>query len=115
MIPDLDVYGDPKGDVLLVGWGGTFGHMISTVRELRRKGKNVSLAHFNYIKPLPANTGEVFRRFKKILVCEINLGQFVAYLRDKLPGFTYYQYNKVKGLPFTVQELEDAVTKLLEA
>ncbi|HNU78324.1 MAG: 2-oxoacid:acceptor oxidoreductase subunit alpha [Prolixibacteraceae bacterium] len=115
MIPDLDVYGDPEGDVLLVGWGGTFGHMISTVRELRRKGKNVSLAHFNYIKPLPANTGEVFRRFKKILVCEINLGQFVAYLRDKLPGFTYYQYNKVKGLPFTVQELEDAVTKLLEA
>ena len=85
MIPDLDVYGDPEGDVLLVGWGGTFGHMISTVRELRRKGKNVSLAHFNYIKPLPANTGEVFRRFKKILVCEINLGQFVAYLRDKLP------------------------------
>jgi len=115
MIPDLDVYGDPKGDVLLVGWGGTFGHMISTVRELRRKGKNVSLAHFNYIKPLPANTGEVFRRFKKILVCEINLGQFVAYLRVFLPGFTYYQYNKVKGLPFTVQELEDAVTKLLEA
>jgi 2-oxoglutarate ferredoxin oxidoreductase subunit alpha len=101
--------------VLVVGWGGTFGHLISTVRELRKKGKNVSLAHFNYIKPLPANTGKVFKQFKKILVCEINLGQFAAYLRDQVPGNNFYQFNKVKGLPFTVQELEDAVIKLLEA
>lgn len=115
MIPDLEICGDPEGDVLVVGWGGTFGHLISTVRELRKKGKNVSLAHFNYIKPLPANTGEVFKQFKKILVCEINLGQFAAYLRDQVPGNNFYQFNKVKGLPFTVQELEDAVIKLLEA
>lgn len=115
MIPDLEVCGDPEGDVLVVGWGGTFGHLISTVRELRKKGKNVSLAHFNYIKPLPANTGKVFKQFKKILVCEINLGQFAAYLRDQVPGNNFYQFNKVKGLPFTVQELEDAVIKLLEA
>lgn len=115
MIPDLEICGDPEGDVLVVGWGGTFGHLISTVRELRKKGKNVSLAHFNYIKPLPANTGEVFKQFKKILVCEINLGQFAAYLRDQVPGNNFYQFNKVKGLPFTVQELENAVIKLLEA
>ncbi len=115
MVPDLEVCGDPEGEVLVVGWGGTFGHLISTVRELRKKGKNVSLAHFNYIKPLPANTAEVFKRFKKILVCEINLGQFAAYLRDKIPGNPYYQFNKVKGLPFTVQELENAVINLLEA
>ena len=115
MIPDLEICGDPEGDVLVVGWGGTFGHLISTVRELRKKGKNVSLAHFNYIKPLPANTGKVFKQFKKILVCEINLGQFAAYLRDQVPGNNFYQFNKVKGLPFTVQELEDAVIKLLEA
>ncbi len=115
MVPDLEVCGDPEGDVLVVGWGGTFGHLISTVRELRKKGKSVSLAHFNYIKPLPANTGEVFKQFKKILVCEINLGQFAAYLRDQVPGNNFYQFNKVKGLPFTVQELENAVIKLLEA
>ncbi|HRV89487.1 MAG: 2-oxoacid:acceptor oxidoreductase subunit alpha [Prolixibacteraceae bacterium] len=115
LVPDLEVCGDPEGEVLLVSWGGTFGHSISTIRELRKQGKKVSLAHFNYIKPLPANTAEVFSRFKKILVCEINLGQFVAYLRDKIPGNTYYQYNKVKGLPFTVQELEEAVIKHLEA
>lgn len=115
LVPNLEVCGDPEGDLLLVSWGGTFGHTINTVRELRKKGKKVSLAHFNYIKPLPANTAEVFSKFKKILVCEINLGQFVAYLRDKVPGMAYYQYNKVKGLPFTVQELEEAVIKHLEA
>ena len=115
MIPDLEVCGDPEGDLLLVSWGGTFGHTFSAVRDLRKKGKKVSLAHFNYIKPLPANTAEVFSRYKKILVCEINLGQFVAYLRDKIPGNNYTQFNKVKGLPFTVQELEDAVIKHLEA
>ncbi len=114
MVPDLEICGDGEGDVLIVGWGGTYGHMISTVRELRKEGKNVSLAHFNYIKPLPKNTAEVFSKFKKIIVCELNFGQFVAYLRDKLPGFEYHQYNKVKGLPFTVNELKQSVYNLLE-
>jgi len=114
LVPDLTLYGDEEGDVLVVGWGGTYGHLVSTVRELRLDGKKVSLAHFNYIKPLAKNTREVFSKFKKIIVCELNLGQFVAYLRDKLPEFTYYQENKVKGLPFTVSELEESVNKLLE-
>ncbi len=114
MVPDLEVCGDESGDVLLVGWGGTYGHMLSTLRELRLEGKNVSLAHFNYIMPLPSNVNEVFSRFKKIIVCELNMGQFASYLRDKVPGFTYNQYNKVQGLPFTVKELKSAVTKLLE-
>lgn len=113
MIPDLEVCGDDDGDILVVGWGGTYGHLISTVRELRKEGKKVSLAHFNYIKPLPKNTAEVFARFKKIIVCELNLGQFASYLRDKIPGFHYYQYNKVKGLPFTINELKEGVNKLL--
>ena len=99
---------------MLVSWGGTFGHTISTVREMRLDGKNVSLAHFSYINPLPKNTKEVFGKFKKIIVCELNLGQFVAYLRDKLPEFTYHQANKVMGLPFTVCELKESITKLLE-
>ncbi len=114
LVPDLEVCGDPDGELLLVGWGGTYGHMISAVRELRKQGRNVSLAHFNYIRPLPANTAGVFGRFRKILVCELNLGQFAAYLRGQLPGFPYYQYNKVKGLPFTVNELKEAAIKLQE-
>ncbi len=114
MIPEMEVDGDEDGEVLVVGWGGTYGHLISTVRELRLDGKNVSLAHFNYIKPLPKNTEEVFSKFKKIIVCELNLGQFANYLRNELPAFTYHQANKVKGLPFTVSELKESITKLLE-
>ena len=114
MVPDLELCGDEDGDVLVVGWGGTYGHMISTVRELRQEGKNVSLAHFNYIKPLPGNTEDVFKRFKKIIVCELNMGQLASYLRNELPGFEYHQYNKVKGLPFTVNELKESIHKLLE-
>jgi len=114
MVPNLELCGDEEGDVLVVAWGGTYGHMLSTVRELRQEEKNVSLAHFNYIKPLPKNTDEVFKKFKKIIVCELNMGQFVSYLRNELPAFEYHQYNKVKGLPFTVDELKKSIYKLLE-
>ncbi len=114
LVPELEVYGKEQGDVLVVGWGGTYGHLISVVRELNKEGKSVSHAHFNYIKPLPKNTKEVFKNFKKIVVCELNLGQFAGYLRDKIPGFKYYQINKVKGLPFTVKELKEGINKLLE-
>ena len=114
MIPDLETYGDQQGDLLVVGWGGTYGYMESSVRELRKRGVKIGLAHFNYIKPLPANTAAVFSRFKKIVVCELNLGQFASYLRDKLPEFVYHKYNKVQGLPFTSQELVENFEKLLE-
>ncbi len=114
MIPDLEVCGAPEGDLLVVSWGGTYGHTLSAVREMNEQGKSVSLAHFNFIKPLPANTEEVFSKFKKIIVCELNMGQFASYLRDKIPGFEYYQANKVKGLPFTVDELTENFNKLLE-
>ena len=114
LVPDVEVCGDEEGDVLVVGWGGTYGHLISVVRVLRKEGKDVSLAHFNYIKPLPKNTAQVFSNFKKIVVCELNMGQFASYLRDKMPGYTYNQINKVKGLPFTVIELKTGIEKLLE-
>lgn len=114
LVPELEVYGKEQGDVLVVGWGGTYGHLISVVRELNKEGKSVSHAHFNYIKPLPKNTEEVFKNFKKIVVCELNLGQFAGYLRNKIPGFKYYQINKVKGLPFTVKELKKGINKILE-
>jgi 2-oxoglutarate ferredoxin oxidoreductase subunit alpha len=114
MIPDLQLVGEESGDLLVVGWGGTLGHLDTAVRELIENGTKVSLAHFNYIKPLPGNTAEVFARFKKIVVCELNLGQFVSYLRDKHPGFSYQQFNKVQGLPFTIHELSAHFVKLLE-
>ncbi len=114
MLPLLEVYGEGQGDLLVVSWGGTYGHTLSAVREIREEGKSVSLAHFNFINPLPKNTKEVFRRFKKIVVCELNMGQFVAYLRDKMPDFKYEQINKVKGLPFTVLELKQNFEELLE-
>ena len=112
-IDNLEVEGDEEGDVLVVSWGGTYGVMITAVEELRSEGKSVSLAHFRNIKPLPKNTADVFARFKKIIVCEINLGQFVNYLRMTLPEFTYHQYNKIQGLPFLVNELKDQFNALL--
>ncbi len=115
MFPELEVTGDSEGDLLVVGWGGTYGHMISSVQSMQDAGKKVSLAHFNYIKPLPKNTAEVFSKFKKIVVCELNLGQFASYLRDKLPGFNYHQVNKMKGLPFSVNELVENFEKIMEA
>ena len=113
-IPEQEIFGSQDGgDLLVVGWGGTYGHLYSVVRELREEGKDVSLAHVNYINPLPKNTEAVFAKFKRILVCELNLGQFAAYLRSKFPHFTYEQYNKVAGLPFTVVELKEKITELL--
>ena len=77
------------------------------------EGTSISLAHFNYINPLPKNTREVFSRYKKIIVCELNLGQFAKYLRSKLPEFTYMQVNKMEGLPFTVEELKAKISLLI--
>ncbi len=113
VIPELKVQGDQQGEVLVVGWGGTFGHLYTAVKELRKEGKSVSLAHFDYINPLPKNTAEVFSKFKKIIVCELNSGQFAAYLRDKHQQFNYYQLNKVQGQPFIVKDVVDAVNEIL--
>jgi 2-oxoglutarate ferredoxin oxidoreductase subunit alpha len=114
ILPELEVSGETSGDLLVVSWGGTFGHTLSAVREMNESGKPVSLAHFNFIRPLPKNTREVFSNFRKIVVCELNMGQFAAYLRDRIPGFDYHQVNKVSGLPFTVLELKENFEKLLE-
>ncbi len=113
-IPDLEVEGGADGDLLVVGWGGTYGHLITAVNELREEGKKVSLAHFNYIRPLPKNARDVFRKFKKIVVCELNLGQFADYLRMKCQEIKFNQYNKIQGLPFTVIELKKNINKILE-
>jgi 2-oxoglutarate ferredoxin oxidoreductase subunit alpha len=112
-IPEQEVIGADKAEVLVVGWGGTFGHLYSAVQQMRSEGKSVALAHFDYINPLPKNTAQVFARYKKIIVCELNSGQFVDYLRAKLPDFKYLQYNKVQGQPFIVKEIVDAVNNIL--
>ena len=112
-IPELEVIGEKEGEVLVVGWGGTFGHLYTAVKEFQAQGKSVSLAHFDYINPLPKNTAEVFSKFKKIIVCELNSGQFAAYLRDKHPQFHYHQLNKVQGQPFIVKDVMDAVNNIL--
>ena len=113
-VPDLKVHGQKSGDLLVVGWGGSYGHLITSVRELQSEGYNVSLANFNFIKPLPKNVREVFKKFKKIVVCEINMGQFADYLRMNFQEFTYLQINKVQGLPFTVKEIKENCIKILE-
>ncbi len=113
MIPKQEVEGDPEGDVLVVSWGGTYGHTLSAVRALRKEGKKVSLCHVSYIDPLPANLGEIFPHFKKRVVCELNMGQFAGYLRMQFPGIAFEQYNKVQGLPFTTIELVEHINKML--
>jgi 2-oxoglutarate ferredoxin oxidoreductase subunit alpha len=113
-LPELKVYGPDSGDLLVVGWGGSYGYLITAVRELEAEGYNVSLANFNYINPLPRNVKEVFSKFRKIVVCELNLGQFANYLRMKHQEFTYEQYNKVQGIPFTVKEIKEKCIKMLE-
>lgn len=115
-IPELEVFGNKKGDdLLVVSWGGTYGVMLTAIEQMRKEGKKVSLAHFKHIKPMPKNTAEVFSKYKKILVCEINMGQFVNYLRMRLPDFKYLQFNKLQGLPFMVAELKDEFNKHLES
>jgi 2-oxoglutarate ferredoxin oxidoreductase subunit alpha len=112
-IPNQEVFGDNKGDVLVIGWGGTYGHLYSSVKQLRREGKNISLAQFNYINPLPKNTADILRNFKTTVVCEINNGQFVNYLRMKHPEFKYQQFNRIQGLPFQKSELIEYFNNLL--
>ncbi len=112
-IPVQNVIGDPEGDLLVVGRGGTRGHLQNAVEELRSDGKRISLCHFNYINPLPRGVREIFARFRRIVVCELNEGQFAAYLRQQLQEFRYEQYNKCEGQPFTIVELKAKFESLL--
>ena len=113
-VDEQEVFGAEEGDLLIVSWGGTYGVMMETVIEMQNEGKKVSLAHFHYINPLPRNTKDIFSRFTKIIVPELNMGQFVLYLRMQYQQFTFHQYNKVQGLPFMVQELTKKFNDLLE-
>lgn len=114
-IPELEVLGDKDdADLLIVGWGGTFGHLYDTMQQMRKNGKKVALAHFQFINPLPKNTAEVLRRYKKIVVAEQNMGQFAGLLRMRVPGINVEQFNRVKGQPFNVLRLVEIFTKMME-
>lgn len=113
-LPKQELVGDKTGNLLVIGWGGTYGHLVSAVGKLRAQGKKVSLCHIHYINPLPNNLAELFGGFKNLVVCELNSGQMANFLKMTHPEFKYQQMNKVQGLPFTVVELTEKFNHILE-
>ena len=113
-VPDVEVEGDKEdAELLIVGFGGAYGHLHAAMDELRANGKKVALAHFKFINPLPKNTAALMKKYKKVVVAEQNMGQFAGYLRMKVDGFVPYQFNQVKGQPFVVNELVNAFTEII--
>jgi 2-oxoglutarate ferredoxin oxidoreductase subunit alpha len=111
-IPELEV-SDPDGaDLLVLGWGGTYGPIAAGVRRVRRAGGNVAHAHLRYLNPLPRNTGEVLRRYQRVLVPEMNLGQLLKLIRAEFL-VDAVGYNRVRGLPLRAGEVEDAIWSML--
>jgi len=111
-IPDLETEFAQEGDLLVIGWGGTYGSLHSAVKQINVEGyKNIGYAHFNYINPLPKNTGDILSKFKKIVVCELNSGQFASVLKINFDKFEFLQFNKIQGLPFGSNDL---ITKFKE-
>ena len=114
-IPELEVKSENEGsDTILVGWGGTYGHLYTAFEHLNRNGKKVDFAQFRYINPLPRNTREVLSRYKTVIVAELNSGQFATYLQGLMPELNIERINKVQGQPFLVNEIEEGVNKIME-
>ena len=114
-VPDLEVAGDADdADLLIVGFGSTYGHLHSAMDELRQKGYKVAQAQFKYLNPLPKNAAEVLSKYNKVVVAEQNMGQLAAYLRMKVDNFVPYQFNQVKGQPFVVEELVNAFEDIIK-
>lgn len=110
-IPEVNVYGDADADTLLVGWGGTYGHLRTAAEELTKQGTPVALAHFRYINPLPSNTAEILRRYRRVIVAELNTGMFADYLQAKFPDVHIERINKIQGQPFLVSEIIEGVRR----
>ena len=113
-IPNQPITGREDADLLVVSWGGTYGAVLSAVEQMQKEGKSIAHAHFHHIMPLPKNTEKVLSNHKNIIVCELNAGQFVNYLRMTHPTFQYKQFNKIQGLPFVVSELIQVFNQILE-
>ena len=112
-LPAPTIEGAADADLLVIGWGGTRGNLHAAVKRLQAEGKSVAHLHFNYINPLPHGVAELLGGHKRIVVCELNEGQFAAYLRQNFREFEFEQFNKCEGLPFTVVELEEKFNSLL--
>lgn len=113
-IPHQSVIGAPEGDLLVISWGSTYGVVLEAVQEMQQQGHAVSMVHLRHINPLPLNLEEILGNFRKILVCELNLGQMAKYLKINYPQYKYAQFNKVQGLPFMVKELTDRFKQEME-
>ena len=114
-VPDMVVEGDADdAELLIVGFGSTYGHLLSATNVLRSRGHKVAMAQVKFVNPLPANIAEVLMRYPKVVVAEQNLGQLAALLRIRVNGFAPYQYNQVKGQPFVVNDLVEEFERLLE-
>ena len=110
-IPLLGIQGDRDADTLLIGWGGTYGHMLTACEELNHDGHPVALAQFRYINPLPSNALDEIRKYKNVIVAELNTGMFADYLQQKLPGVEIKRINKIEGQPFMVSEIVEGILK----
>lgn len=113
-IPDLQIMGNPDAELLVIGWGGTYGHIRDAVEHMNDNGQKVAYIHFQFISPMPKNTVAILKKYKKIIVAEQNNGQLANYLLGKIPGVELSQYNQVNGQPFVVSDLVEAFTKKLE-
>lgn len=112
-IPELEVIGCGDTDTLLIGWGGTYGHLRTAAEELGKMGCKVDFAHFRYINPLPRNTQEVLSRYKNVICAELNTGQFADFLQSRIPGIQIKCINKIQGQPFLISEVVDGVKEIL--
>lgn len=113
-LPQQEIIGDEDAELLVVGWGSTYGHILSAVEEIRAAGRKIAMTHFKYINPLPNNTAELIKRFEKVVVVEQNLGQFAAYLSGQIGGLDPYKFNKVEGQPLKVREIADYLLHILD-
>ena len=113
-IPALELDGDAAADTLLIGWGGTYGHLRTAAEELCAEGTPVALAQLRYINPLPANALDIFRSYKNVVVAELNTGMLADYLQSKLPGVDIRRINKIQGQPFTVAEVKDKLKCIID-
>lgn len=113
-LPQQEIIGDEDAELLVIGWGSTYGHILSAVEEIRAAGRKIAMTHFKYINPLPSNTAELIKRFEKVVVVEQNLGQFAAYLSGQIGGLDLYKVNKVEGQPLKVREIADHLLHILD-
>jgi 2-oxoglutarate ferredoxin oxidoreductase subunit alpha len=113
-IPELTVLGPEKGELLVIGWGGTYGSTLTAVQRAQRKGQSVALAHLRYLNPMPKNTGEILKRYKKVLVPELNGGQLRLLLRGTFL-VDAVGLNKIQGRPFLVGEIEAKIEEMLKS